>query len=342
MGSAIAGERGDAKVAIERGEAARRTLRESLFDSTLMDARIAVQLAAAYGYAGRARDAAALNETAHRQFVALGRERTRTASGILNNWANNLLALGRPLQAERLLRQSIEIDKASAEGATPIRLMNLARALRDLDRLAEAAPFAELAYARARRMGHEGAIDLSLFARASIYRLRDDLSQAEHMLVELEPRLRRLPPGHINWASLALERAAQAQARRDFTAAMTEADRAIAIAEASTRGGTQLSRALLRRSEIALAAGQVDRATADAEAALRLELHASQPGDFSNVTGLCYLALGRALQQRNRTDQARATFASAAEQLLPSVGEQHPATRSAVALLAAVSSADDR
>ena len=339
MGSAVAGERADAKTAIERGEAARRALRGSLFNSTLADARIAVQLAAAYGYAGRARDAAALNESAYRQFVAIGRGQTRTASGILNNWANSLLGLGRPLEAERLLRQSIEIDSATAEGTTPIRLTNLARALRDVERLEEAARFADLAYARSKQLGHEVAIDLSLFARASIYRLRGDLVGAQRMLVELEPRLRRLSPGHINWAPFALERAAQAEARGDFERALADTDRAIAIARASTRGGTHLSRALLRRSGIALAAGQPDRAAADAEAALKLELQGHRPGDSSNVIGLCYLALGRALQQQGESDRAAAAFASAIGQLVPSVGEQHSATRAAVSSQAALSSA---
>ena len=335
MGSAVAGERGDAKAAIARAEQAQRTLRASRFNSMLLDARIAVQLAVAYGAAGRARDAAALNETAYRHYVALGREGTRTASGILNNWANSLLALGRPLQAERLLHQSVEIDSNTAEGATPIRLTNLARALRDLHRLPEAARYAELAYDKATRMGHEVAIDLALFARASTYRLQGDIARAERALAELEPRLRRLAPGHINRAQFAGERALLAQARGDFAAAMAEADRAVAIADASSRRDTNLARNLVRRAEIAHAAGRPDRAVADAETALQLELKGLQPGDFSNVTGACYLALGRALQQQNRTAEARAAFASAVEHLRPSVGDDHPFTRSAAAALAA-------
>jgi tetratricopeptide (TPR) repeat protein len=342
MGSSVAAERGDARAAIDRAERAQRILRASRFNSMLLDARIGVQLAAAYGAAGRARDAAALNETAYRQFVALGREGTRTASGILNNWANSLLALGRPLQAERLLYQSVEIDSNTAEGATPIRLMNLGRALRDLHRLPEAARYSELAYDKAKRMGHEVGIDLALFARASTYRLQGEIARAERVLAELEPRLQRLSPGHINRAQFAGERALVAQARGDFATAMAEADRAVAIADASSRRDTNLARNLVRRSEIAHAAGQVDRALADAEAALRLELNGLQPGDYSNVTGSCYLALGRALQQQGRIEDARAAFTSALEHLRPSVGEDHPLTRSAAASLAAAPAGNPR
>jgi tetratricopeptide (TPR) repeat protein len=116
---------------------------------------------------------------------------------------------------------------------------------------------------------------------------------------------------------------------------MEEADRAVAIADASSRRDTNLARNLVRRSEIAYSAGRLDRAIADAEAALRLELRGLQPGDFSNVTGSCYLALGRALQQQYRIAEARVAFASAIEHLRPSVGAEHPATRSAAAYLAA-------
>jgi tetratricopeptide (TPR) repeat protein len=164
--------------------------------------------------------------------------------------------------------------------------------------------------------------------------LTEGLSETR-VLAEIEPRLERLPPGHILRASLAWERSHLAQARGDLATAMAAADRAIAIAEASTRRDTQLARNLIRRSEVAFAAGRLDRATADAEAALRLELRGYTAGDFSNLVGLCYLALGRALRQQDRIDPAVASFSSAVEHLRPSVGEQHPATRGATADLAA-------
>jgi hypothetical protein len=127
-------------------------------------------------------------------------------------------------------------------------------------------------------------------------------------VADLARRTERFPTGHISWASLAGEQALLAHARGQLDRAMT-ADQAVAIAEASIRGGTQLSRALLRRSDIARAAGQLDRATADGEAALRLELRGHTTGDFSNLVGLCHLALGRALQQQHKIDEARTAFA---------------------------------
>jgi len=54
------------------------------------------------------------------------------------------------------------------------------------------------------------------------------------------------------------------------------------------------------------------------------------------------LALGRALQAQGKPNEARAAFASAVEQLKPSLGEQHPATRSAQQLAASPAPAPSR
>jgi serine/threonine-protein kinase len=340
MGSVVASNRGDAQVAIERAEAAQRTLSASRFESPVMDLRISGALAAAYGFAGRYRESASLWETASRQIVPLGREDTRMAATIHNNWANALLSLGRPLQAEALLRKALQIGTTTEEEATPLTLNNLARALRDLGRVSEAARYAELAHTNARRMGQEIAIDATLFVRAAIYRAQGDLARAERMVAEVAPRLERLPPGHINRATLAWERSQLAQARGDLGTAMTEADRAVSIA--SPRGGQQLARNVLRRSEVAFASNHFDRAAADAEEALRLESRGRPPGDYSNLAGLIYLALGRARQQQGRIDQAQSALTSALEHLRPTIGEDHPSTRGAAASLSALSSSESR
>jgi len=329
MGSVLAQERGDAQAAIERAETAQRVLEESHFDSALMDLRISAGLATAYAFAGRLRDAVPFYDRAYPRLTALGRDDTRTAGTILNNWGNALLALGQPLQAERLFRRVIQTGSATEDSATPVRLNNLARSLRDLDRLSEAAHYAELSYAKAQQMGHEIAVDQSLFVRASIYRQQGELEDAGRVLAQLEPRLKRLPAEHILFGVLALERARLAQVRGDSAAAMAAADRATAIAEASTQRIVYLSRFLLGRSELAYQMGRLDRARDDAREAVRLELEGVVPEIFSSHLGRCYLALGRALQGQGRIDQARAAFASALQHLEPSLGANHSDTRAA-------------
>jgi tetratricopeptide (TPR) repeat protein len=115
-------------------------------------------------------------------------------------------------------------------------LSNLARTLRDLSHLPEAAEYADRAYARARQAGDEIVVSQSLMMRASIYRQLGDLGRAEKLLSELEPRWRKmLPPGHAGFASLGSERALLAQARGDLLLAKASADEAVVIAEASTQ-----------------------------------------------------------------------------------------------------------
>lgn len=340
MGSVVAGGRGDAQVAVKRAESAQRVLKESRFDSALMDMRISFTLAVSYGFAGRWREAVPLYEAAFGRLASLGRDDTRTAGTILNNWGNALLGLGQPLQAERLFRRAIRTGGATEENATPVRLNNLARALRDLDRLSEAARYAELSHTKAEQMANRSAIDQALFVRASIYRQQGELQRTAGVLAELEPRIARLPAGHILGGVLASERAQLAQARGDFAQALADADRAVAIAEAS-RQAVYLPRFLARRSELAFQMDRLDQATADAEAAVRLEGAISQE-TYSNNRGLGYLALGRAHQAQGRIDQARAAFASAVEQLKPSLGEDHRATRSALQLAASMPSGGNR
>ena len=335
MGSYVAGLRGDGKVAVERAEAAHRALLDSRSNSTVMDLRISMALAVAYMFAGKYRDAIPRYEAAYTRLVGLGREHTRLAGGTLNNWANALLGVGRPLEAVDLLSKAVEIGSATEGAASPIRLLNFARALRDVNRLADALRYADLAYTSADRVGHEIARRQTLSARASIHRLQGNYARAERDLAEYGKRVDRLAAGHIERAEFAIERSLLSQAQGDLAGAARWVDRGMAIAEASPSRDRALSRLVLRRSDLAYAAGTFDRAAAEAEEALRLE-SARVGGDFSNRVGLAYLAFGRALLQQQQADRARAALIAAVEHLRPTVGEHHPATRSAAAAVTSI------
>jgi tetratricopeptide (TPR) repeat protein len=209
-------------------------------------------------------------------------------------------------------------------------LTNYARVLGNLGRLDEAARYAETADGKARRMGHEVVVYQVLRLRASIYRRRGELDRAAAMLREVEPRLERMMlPGHIAFAGLAMDRALLAQARGDVTAARSEADRSVAIAEASGQRDGNLSSFLRGRAEIESQAGRPDRAAADAARALDLDLESVGPGILSSDLGQDYLALGRALQAQGNRKAAHDAFASAVRHLEASLGSDHSATRSA-------------
>jgi tetratricopeptide (TPR) repeat protein len=269
---------------------------------------------------------------------ALGRDDTEEAGTLLNNWALSVLDLGQPIEAERLLRRSVEISSADGtdRNVSPMVLNNLARPVLALGRVREAIDLSERAAAKAARAGDEVVLNQTLFFRTAAYRQAGEFPRAADMLSKLEERLRRfLPPGHTAFASLMSERSALSQARGDLTAATVEADRAIAMAEASLADPVYLSRFLLRRSGVALDAGRPESAQRDAERVLALEHQHAEPGSLSSVRGRAYLSLGRALAAQAKAGEARAALTAALEHLESTLGANHTDTRSARSLLEA-------
>jgi tetratricopeptide (TPR) repeat protein len=243
--------------------------------------------------------------------------------------------MGQTLKAEELLRKAISIISAdgSDRNVSPMRYTNLARTLLDLDRTAEGARDADLAYARARAAGNEIVVTQSLLMRARAYRTLGDLARAEQAVNEVEPRARRKGADPILLSSLALERGMLAHARGDVGAAQTSLDEAVANAE---RGPDEEAIALflLRRAEFELDVRRFDRAAADATRASRVFLATTAGSETpSSYVGRCYLVEGRALQGQGHFDEARSMLASAAEQLRPTLGPDHPKTRLAEHLL---------
>ena len=141
-------------------------------------------------------------------------------------------------------------------------------------------------------------------------------------------------PGHSGFAVLASEWAQLAEARGDLSAAISGEDRAIALAQAATQQPEILARLLLKRSELRLGTHRPDLAAADAQAALRMMQKSAATGTYSSNVGLAHLALGRALQAQGKLGEAVAAFQSGVGNLEPSLGAEHPATRSARQLAA--------
>jgi len=340
-GSDVARERGDSVQGIARVQAAREVLKNSPFDSDLLEMHALMNLAEAYRAAGQYREAIAAFEQTSALMGSLGRDDTQNAGTLFNNWAMALFQSGRIREAEGVFRRAIDISRAGpgAEAVAPMLLNNYARTLRELGRLDEASAYAESACAKAQQAGHEVVVNQSLIERARIYREKGDLDRAEAMLAEVEPRLRRnLPPGHYAFAGVASERSLILLARGDLPAALAMANQAVAIVEAAIKAGGQGAGLrpifLLRRSEIEFAIRKQDDAATDATLAVSLLQNASQPGTFSSNLGHAYLALGRALEAQGKDGEARAAFRSAAEHLRQSLGADHPESRTAEQLAA--------
>jgi serine/threonine protein kinase len=340
-GSQVAEQRGDIKETVARAETAQKVLKKSPFDSDGSELALWTDLGGAYSAAGRDAEAVAAFRNAAGLLSNMGRDGTGTAESLFNNWALELDQIGQPLAAESTYRRAIDIsrDNHTEDSVSPMVLNNYAWTLSELDRLPEAAAYAERAYAKARLVQFELAIDQSLLALGRIYTVMHKLDRAAAVLAEVEPRLRKgLPPGHYAFASLAAQQALVSAAKDNLPEATRLIDQALSIDEAAIKSGGEgvflLPALLMNRSTIALKAGRVAQAQADAERALR-ELHKSLPkGTPSVAEGRSYLLLSRALWAAGKYAEAHAAAGSAVTRLEATVGPNHSDTQSARLLAA--------
>jgi len=335
-GHRIAMDHADAPLSIERAQTAIRALGQAPFDHDLADLRAEADLAEAYRDAGRYREAVMTFEQLWPRLVAQGRDDTATAGTWLNNWGVAVAQMGRPLEAEKLLRQSMEIHRADASDAalSPMLMTNYAQQLFDLGRLTEAQDYAERALESAKRAGDEVVVNQTLLRLARIYRAQHDFARSLAKLDEVEPRLRSaLPPGHYAFAGLASERSQTLELEGDTDRALDLANLAIRDCEVVSQQGKAcaqyLPNLLRHRASIEISLRQFAPAESDARRALQLLLQQSRPGEFSQWIGQAYLTLARCLTAEGREAEGRATAQRAADQLEKSVGADHPDTRSA-------------
>jgi eukaryotic-like serine/threonine-protein kinase len=336
LGSGVSAAKGDSGEAVRRAEAAQQILRASPLDSDSFEMSAALDLAVAYKDAGRNRESLAEFERSAALIAALGRDDTETAATLYNNWAVELDQAGRTLEAEKAYRRDIEIsrDNSTEEAVQGSTLNNYANVLMELDRIAQAADYAQRAYDLAVKAGNEGLISHSLLERSRIYIAQHDLARAESTLAELEPRMQKtLPPGHYAFAAVSRLHALIAMEKHDLPTALRLMNDSIATVEASVKSGHGGAYALpslyTDRSAIDLASGNAIQAQADAARALAA-LHANaNSGDVSSKIGRAYLAQARAMAAEGKTEPARNAAAQALAQLQGSLGPDHPDTQSA-------------
>jgi len=329
-GSEIARDNGDTLQGVARAQEAQRVLRASPFRTDVLDMAISLDLASAYSEAGQDLNSLAEFERVGMLQSSLGMDETQDAAVLFTNWGLELDQVGRPLAAERIYRRALDINRDDqGQGAVfPMVLLNYARILRELDRLNEAADYAERAYAKAILARDELIINQSLLERARIYLALHRPDRASDLLMEAEPRLRqRLPEGHYAFASLAGERSLIALEKGEISAAMQLGNQAVAIDDAAIKAGGEgafyLPTLLVHRSAIEIADRKPARAAADANRALR-ELQSARLGTFSSKMGYAYLALARALGAQGKEGEAHSAARSATEHLESALGPDHP------------------
>jgi len=336
-GGVVAGWSNAAQEALARGLSAKKIVDSSNLASNYFRLNVLQELAEDYQGVGELEKAIVLYEQASVLVTRFGYDGTETAAQLFAALGTVLLNAGRPYEAEKSFHRALDIQRSAlSDSVDPMILDQYADALRQLGRLPEAASYAERGYARAKQINDELIVELSLSKLVQIYREQNDLIRASAMLALEEPLARRiLPKGHYAFLLLDSEKSLLAQAKGDLPGALRLADKAVAGGEAAAEAGngrfehTVLPGLLLRRSGTELEAREPDKAREDAVRALSLLQTASDPGAFSTRRGQIYLALGRALQAEGRSEEARAAFRSAAEQLEHAGGPDHPLARTA-------------
>lgn len=329
-GSELANATGNPSLAIERAQAAQAILKSSGLSSPSLELKLSLALAKTYNNASSYQEGAEAYAEASRRMTALGRDRTRTAGMLYNNWASGLFFQGRPLEAEPRYRRAFDIlTSAAAEGRDFLsgwQFNYYARTLAELNRLSEAARYAEQASARSKGTTSPWMVQGVLLTRAGIYREMGDVRRAEEMLAQAEPLIKPTLTESAYTAMVASERALLAQARGDLSAALSLMTRALTTVEANPHSSS-VPRYLTRRSAILLDMGRLEDARADADRALALEQKRGAAGLGTSGLGRAWLTLGRVLRAQHHYDEARAALAAAVEHLTPALGADHPETR---------------
>ena len=345
IGSEVARQAGNAKEGVTRLQAAQRILQQSPVATDIMKMNTSVDLASAYSDAGQ--NIEALVEFAHAASLlsSLGWEETDTSNHLFNNWALELDQIGRPLEAERIQRRLLDLtnDGNSADVSTAMLLNNYAKMLRKLNRLDEAARYAQRAYEKAQEEHNQLVTSQALREKSRIAISENNVVLANQLLSQVEPQMRQhLPPGHYAFASLAADRAKIATIEGNRESALRFANESVAIGEKAVKGGGEgafaLPGYLLTRSSVELASGNFDLALVDSNRALDLVKANAQPGSFSSTLGYAYLGIARAKDAQGKHQEAQEAAKLASENLEKCLGSDHPDSRTARQLVAVGSS----
>lgn len=284
-----------------------------------------------YHLHGRNREADEYYRRAIQKYADLGREASANAISVLNNWALVLDVAGTPKRALELYDRGITLIAERNQGTPPPPYIvgNRARALESLGRYQEARADYEIEVNRAAQQHNAIAQAQGLSGLASTAQALHDSAAAadyvERVTAVLTPDI---PRGAAPWrwravaqGSLDMNGGRFDAAREQFTGALSRPNTATGMA------------ARLGKSEAELRAGDPTAAQEDAQLALGTATTMQGDMPYSNLTGLSWLALGRAQLQLGNDAEARHALERAADNLSNTVDDSHPALLEARNLL---------
>jgi serine/threonine-protein kinase len=337
-GSDLSATVGKSQEAIQRDEMAQQILSKSTYYPGYLRLELLGEL-------GRRYEDTQLDRAidSYQQAIALekelGYDDTKTMSNTYGTLAWLLTRAGRPLEAERYHRMGMDIiGKKNLKGWA---LQAYAAILRELNRIDEAAQYAEEAVSRAKAANNTVAEIQALTTLGRIRRDQRNFEAAKSLFAETEDLMRRhLSPNHFWFAMLASERSLLAEAEGKSAVALQLADSAVAIDEETIKtdaeGAGFLPRFLYRRAALEFETGDLGKAQSDLERAIGLLRDSLGKDALSVHFGECYMTEGRILERQQKPDEARAAFRLAVTNFQKALGPDHPETVSARQLAGSV------
>jgi tetratricopeptide (TPR) repeat protein len=327
--SVLAAQSGDANATLEFAQAALRNYEAAGVESVYGRTDILKMIGAAHGLRDEFAAAHAHYREALRLFAETGRERSRPAANVHDDWSSAWMNAGNPRRAIEEIDIGWEITRALAPGAqiSDSRLLRHARLLVQLGRLDEAAR--ELAVGRDLGLtrGNLASVAGVVMTEAEVAMLRGDFAAAGGILDEAAARLRALalPPHHVLQTRHTMARATLLAAQGNPAEAVPLLTQSIEDYQAQACCRAHIALALALRAELAVRDGDLSRAAQDAAQA-RVHAPALESESFSRFTGRAWYVSGLVHEAQGKQREARDAFATAAVQFAGAVGDTHPDT----------------
>jgi serine/threonine-protein kinase len=272
-------------------------------------------------------------ELAQRKFTESGRDKSLAANVVMGYWANMSMGTGVPKRALQLYERQLSAyaERDAGSGPPAAYIHNRALALETIGRYTEARSAFESAQRRATEANLRDTQGAALLGLASVAQQLGDLADAARYLKAADDLLGASLQGDTRVAM----RSAIFHGQRALLDGKPDEARRLfdSVLDRHRKNAATIS-AALGKAEVELMAGNAAAAVANARIALDMAKSLQGTLQYSNLTGLSWLAMGRALEARGERAQAREAFLAAVNNLSNTVDEDHPELLRARRLLA--------
>jgi eukaryotic-like serine/threonine-protein kinase len=312
---------------LPEAEAARQNLPDVTPPDPLQAGRVAYLLANGYSRAMRVAEAREAYAAEEKTFG--GRDSQQSEYVHYSNQGMFLWKIGRPLDARASQERSLDIERSRGDtDVGPLALLLRARISRQLGDIAGAVREYEKSLSHGRELHDTAAEGAAAPELLSTLIEAGQHARAASMLAPTEQRLHGIfPPAYWVFGSLRMESALLAEHAGDVPQAQRLADEAVAMFNDNSPPAYEFPVVLVKRAELELRHGQLDRARADARHALAVYDGTFGREILSSCIGDALMAEGKALAAQGDAAEARARFARAALNYADSLGPENIKTK---------------